>query len=228
VDGLALVGDEVVEIDHSGTAVTVWSVFDYKKPVNYCVPCSKRFFYGGRGDDWTHANNLIYLPSENAYLLSIRHTDSIIKFDRSNGRILWELGGPDSDYLIPEKDRFSHQHAPELLENGDILLFDNGNHRLPEEFSRVAEYRLDHIRKTASIVWEYRLTGDEPFSSSYGDVDRLANGNTLIADFNNTLTEVTPDGRIAWQVELFQRRAKLHKALRVPDLYFPNDSGISD
>lgn len=45
-------------------------------------------------------------------------------------------------------------HAPTPLANGNLLLFDNGPHRLdhPMPFSRVIEVE----RSTMKIVWEYR------------------------------------------------------------------------
>jgi hypothetical protein len=48
----------------------------------------------------------------------------VIRIDRNTGRILWKLGAPP----------LSGQHAPTLLTNGNILIFDNGPHRLDESF----------------------------------------------------------------------------------------------
>src|SRR5215470_18262654 len=71
------------------------------------------------------------------------------------------------------------QHAPTLLDNGNILIFDNGVHRLddPLPFSRVIEINPT----TNEIEWNYQ---DRPvsnfFSPRMGNAQRLPNGNTLI------------------------------------------------
>ena len=219
INGESFVGDEIVEIDDAGAIVWQWNLFDHLQPDVYCQPCSKRYFYGGWGLDWTHSNTLIRTAADDSYLLSVRHLDSILKISRTSGDILWQLGGSRSDFVFRAGEQFRHQHALELTPGGRYLLFDNGNHRQPVEFSRAAEYELDPKGKTASLVWSFVLTGDNCYSSSYGDVDRLANGNILIADFHNTLTEVTPKGEVVWRAVLFQRRAKLHQVLRLPGLY---------
>ena len=53
----------------------------------------------------------------------------------------------------------SHQHHPTMLDNGHILLFDNGSHHTrPVPYSRVIE--VDSA--TNQIKWEYKA--DPPFS----------------------------------------------------------------
>jgi hypothetical protein len=64
-------------------------------------------------------------------LLSFRNVSSVIMINRKTGAVYWKLGAPP----------LSGQHAPYILANGHILLFDNGPHRLDESlpFSRVLE-----------------------------------------------------------------------------------------
>jgi hypothetical protein len=77
-----------------------------------------------------------------------------------------------------------------LLDDGNILLFDNGTER-----SRVLE--LDPL--TARIVWSYGPP-EGFFSGSRGSNQRLPNGNTLITESNTgRVFEVTPDGRRVWE-----------------------------
>ncbi|HXF59502.1 MAG TPA: aryl-sulfate sulfotransferase, partial [Candidatus Saccharimonadales bacterium] len=91
---------------------------------------------------------------------------------------------------------FTHQHHARWLPNGHITMFDNGNFRLPL-FSRAVEYAVDEAQKTATLVWQYRLTPDV-FGPALGSVQRFANGNTLIGwgATRPALTEVAPDGSI--------------------------------
>jgi outer membrane protein assembly factor BamB len=90
------------------------------------------------------------------------------------------------------------QHDPDILPNGNILLFDNyGWFEKPEGRSRVIEFDP----QTMEIVWQYAGTPEQPFESLIrASQQRLANGNTLITESSGgRLLEVTPAGEIVWQ-----------------------------
>jgi hypothetical protein len=90
------------------------------------------------------------------------------------------------------------QHDPDILPNGNLLLFDNvGNFEKPEGRSRVIEFDPE----TMAIVWQYAGTRQSPLESKIrADQQRLANGNTLITESNGgRILEVTPSGEIVWQ-----------------------------
>ena len=90
------------------------------------------------------------------------------------------------------------------LEDGNILIFDNGVHRLddPLPFSRVIEINP----ATNKIGWTYQ---DRPVSNFFlprmCNAQRLPNGNTLINEASfGRFFEVTRDGEIVWEyVNLF-------------------------
>jgi outer membrane protein assembly factor BamB len=86
-------------------------------------------------------------------------------------------------------------HHPTLLENGNILIFDNGAFR--RGYSRVIE--LDPRANT--IVWEYKSDPPEKFFSiTRGASQRLPNGNTLITNSDSGLAfEIAPDGTTVWE-----------------------------
>ncbi|MEQ1722974.1 MAG: aryl-sulfate sulfotransferase, partial [Pseudobdellovibrio sp.] len=71
---------------------------------------------------------------------------------------------------------------PQILENGNLLLFDNGQTESATDnrTSRVAEYRLDYNSKTAELVWEYKPSFANDRRSGAGSVQVLSNGNLLI------------------------------------------------
>ena len=86
------------------------------------------------------------------------------------------------------------QHDPTVLENGNILLFDN---RGFNRKSRVVEF--DPFK--ASIAWQYAGDAQNDFySKTCGTSQRLPNGNTLITESDNgRALEVTADGQIVWE-----------------------------
>jgi hypothetical protein len=116
-------------------------------------------------------------------LLSLRTVDAVAILDMRTRRVEWALSG-----------LWHKQHDPTLLENGNLLVFDNRG--LGDE-SRVLE--VDPF--TQSIVWSYRGSEEHPFYSQYCGVNRpLPNGNVLVIESESgRVFEVTREGRIVWE-----------------------------
>ncbi|MDJ0868695.1 MAG: arylsulfotransferase family protein [Myxococcota bacterium] len=124
----------------------------------------------------------LYAPSN--LLTCVRNQDSIVVIDWDRKRLVWAWG----------RGVLSRPHHPTVIENGNILVFDNGPFR---RWSRVVE--VDPRRD--EIVWEYRAPRPEDFfSGGRGSNQRLPNGNTLIADSDSGRAfEVTREGEIVWE-----------------------------
>jgi Arylsulfotransferase (ASST) len=139
-----------------------------------------------QAEDWMHANSLDVTPW-GTILMSIRHLDTVIAIAPEWNRIEWRIGGVKSDFAFRDPaDRFYHQHFVRMLENGNVLLMDNGNGRAASEggqYSRALELALDWQSMTAVKAWEYRhLSGDGvyKYADKVGSAERLQNGNTLV------------------------------------------------
>jgi hypothetical protein len=210
----AMLQDYVIqEVDADGNVYWEWSTADHFSIADATRDIDRTSLF----IDWVHCN-AIEIDTDGNILLSSRHLDEITKIDRTTGEIVWRLGGRECrnnqfvfiDDLQEEGGDtlfygFSHQHGVRRLENGNILLFDNGNLKDPP-YTRVVEYMLDEVEKTATRVWEYRHTPGI-FSSEMGFAQRLANGNTLIGWGGNhtsgvAVTEVTPDGETAFELSM--------------------------
>lgn len=89
------------------------------------------------------------------------------------------------------------QHDPDILANGNILMFDNLGHLGLEGLSRV----LEVDPRTGGMVWTYAGTADRKLESTIRSAQqRLPNGNTLITESDGgRLLEVTPQGDIVWE-----------------------------
>lgn len=147
--------------------------------------------------------NAVELDFDGNLLISSRNLDEVTKINRQTGAVVWRWGGKRNQFtFIGDSRRFSHQHDIRLLPNGHYTLYDNGNGLTPE-YSRALEYVLDQTNKTARLVWEYRNTPDV-FAWGMGNAQRLPNGNTMIGwgTAMPTLTEVTPDGRKAFELTM--------------------------
>lgn len=68
-------------------------------------------------------------------------------------------------------------HAPMLLPNGHLIVFDNGpfrNYNNENNYSRAVAYEIDETAKTVRQVWQYgKNRGEKLFSSIVSDVDFL-------------------------------------------------------
>ena len=154
--------------------------------------------------------NAVGLDFDGNLLISSRHLDEVTKINRQTGAIIWRWGGKRNQFtFIGDNRRFSHLHDIRLLPNGHYTLYDNGNGLTPE-YSRALEYVLDQTHKTATLVWEYRNTPDV-FAWGMGNAQRLPNGNTMIGWGTTvpTLTEVTPDGRKAFELTMDRDASEL-------------------
>lgn len=193
---LPLIADGIREIvPATGETVWFWRSGDYISTDDYC-PAHMEGYFTGTAYDWTHANTVIYRPEESAVYLNIRHLDRLVKIAYPSGEIIWSMGA-GGDF---GEGLFYHSHDPEFLENGNILTFDNGNHRFPVEYSRAVEIAFDPALSWAEEVWAWPT---EPwfFDSSMGDANRLPNGNTLITSPHlGSIFEVTPSGEVVWNM----------------------------
>jgi len=113
---------------------------------------------------------------------------------------------------------FSHQHGIRRLQNGNIILFDNGNLHAPP-LSRAVEYKLDEQSKIAELVWEYRH--DPPlYGFALGFAQRVANGNTLICyGTAQRIIEVDRAGTKQWELAIDGPQIYAYRAFRIDSLY---------
>ncbi len=151
--------------------------------------------------DYVHPNS-IAIDSDTSILVSCRHMDEITKIHRRTGEIIWRLGGKNNDFtFLNDTIGFSHQHSISRLENGNILLFDNGNLH-DSLFSSAVEYTLDEVNYTATLVNRFRRDPDT-YSNHGANTQRIFNGNTIIGwgPYWPSATEFHPDGSVAIELD---------------------------
>ncbi|MEN9282099.1 MAG: hypothetical protein RL594_1034 [Bacteroidota bacterium] len=136
--------------------------------------------------DYLHVN-AVERDHDGNLLISCRNTDEVIKVEYPSGKLLWRFGGSASKgnqfrFLNDTSNGFvgfSHQHSMIRTRRGTIMLFDNGNLKPQPWSSRVAEYEIDEVLKTARLVWSHK-PNPETFAPTMGSVAELPNGNILI------------------------------------------------
>ena len=222
------VDDSIVQVVTPGTepvadgeSVLLWNSIDHV----VLDDCKQHFF----PHDYAHVNSLQVLDNGDI-LTSLRGCSQVYLINGETGEVTWKVGRSNStspewraNLLTVTGDpygEFCGQHAANLLDNGNLLLFDNGtacqvdettflSQRPSSQFSRVVEYSIDTTTKQANFVRDHSYrNGYDTWSSSAGLVAPLENGNWLISwgsmrtldnklatppPPGDTLTEVDPD-----------------------------------
>jgi len=174
--------DRLLEVTKQGEVLWEWHAYEHLDPE------TDRLTFNDWRDEWSHGNTILETP-EGHVLASFRNISTIGIIDKASGQFIWKLGPPT----------LSQQHDPQVLPNGNVLVFDNGAYRpnVPQTFSRVIE--IDPA--TNDVVWSYRDSPLYNFYSAYiSGAQRLPNGNTLICEgCTGRLFEVTSAGEIVWE-----------------------------
>jgi len=206
--------DYVIEVDReSGKVVNEWDLkksMDSKRSVMLSKQDIDDFTH-----NWAHANAVTYSPDDDCILVSTRY-QGLAKLTRDN-RLLWFLTphceiSKVADSLLTPLDRNGNviedeevltgvkyhedfdwvwgAHCPVLLENGHILIFDNGYHRRFEEidlysqvgYSRAVEYEIDDKNRIVRQVWEYghQELGREGYAVAVSSVQYLPGTNHIM------------------------------------------------
>ncbi len=171
------------EITPDGKTVWEWHCHEHLDPVEDVI-CP----LGGRRE-WTHANACKVLPDGNI-LTSFRVISTVAIIDKLSGEFRWKWG----------KGELAHQHDPSLLENGNVLVFDNGFHST--RFGNSPGSRIVEVNPaTSQIEWRYEARPQWDFFSGHvSGAQRLPNGNTLICEgVKGRLFEVTREGEVVWE-----------------------------
>ena len=215
-----VMGDEVVEFDLEGKAVWKWSAFDHLDPyrIGYETFDGYWFRRGFPGViDFSHANGIVYDPSDDSLLINFRIQSAVVKVDRKTRKIKWIAGEPDGwpaslqDKLFKMEGGgrwFYHQHSPSMTPQGTLLLFDNGNYGSRPynktiapgaAYSRAVEYKLDEKTRTMREVWSSETGGEGAVvSTAMGDVQFLTKTGNVLAHYGSLWPPGERESRKDW------------------------------
>lgn len=175
--------DAICEVNKYGRVVYEWKAYEHLD-IGKSIICPIDY-----KSEWTHANSIDVMSDEKSILVSFMLINTVAIINRQTGNIDWSWGPGE----------IAHQHCATAIENGNILIFDNGLHSAGGDFqfSRVIE--VDPSKN--KIVWEY--TEDSLtffYSSILGNCHRLSNGNTFVCDSENgRIFEITSEKKIVWE-----------------------------
>jgi hypothetical protein len=183
-------------------------------------------------DDWAHTNDVDFkdygnwtgcLISNRQFniILEINYTSAKTKDEASAEDIVWYYGDYGETHVL------NHQHDPNYLSNGNVMIADSDNHRVIEvnyttkkvewsfddglgwcrEADEMSDGRIligddDEVlivdKDTKDVEWRY----NHMVLLVY-DCDELDNGNILISNNDGYVVEVDPDtNEIVWEYNI--------------------------
>lgn len=189
---------------------------------------------GSDSANWLHVNSIQYDETLDQIVISSRNVSEIYIIDHSTttaeaatgsggtygkgGDLLYRWGNPEAYQRGTAADRkLFGQHFPHFIrnsvsDNGKLIVFNNGNGRLPS-FSEVyvlnpptdgpGVYTSSTTLPYGPITPDYTYTAPVPgdfYSSIISGAQRLPNGNTLIMEgTKGRIFEINPAETILWE-----------------------------
>lgn len=159
--------------------------------------------------------NAFNLDDDGNLLFSFRNHSAIMKISRETGEIMWRWGGRKNEFTFVGEHQenapyyFARQHNIKRLVNGNVTLFDNGEFHSPW-YSRAAEYKLDEVNKTATLLSEYRYASGNISTQAAGNAAKLSDGGWFVgygilnpgSQVMRNIVEVHADGSTAFELSL--------------------------
>lgn len=182
--------------------LTEWHSLDGVPPSDSYEPEGAR---SASSFDYFHLNSA-NLDDDGNIVVSARHTWAIYKIERKTGKLLWKLGGKDSDFKMGKGAQFAWAHDAVPEGKGVYRIFDNaaGDKGAPKlsDASRVIRIKLDEKRKTVKLL-SAQEHPDRISSGTQANGQRLPNGNLFVGwGTSGVFSEFTPGGRMLFDAEL--------------------------
>jgi hypothetical protein len=151
--------------------------------------------------DWFHVNSIDPEPGGDL-LISARTTWAAYQLQGGTGVILWQLGGTNSSFAMGPGTRTAWQHDARMLPDGEVTLFDDGSNPPVHHQSRAVRIALDVQSHQATLSAAYQHPSPL-LSSSQGNVQTLADGNTVVGYGGvPQVSEFAPGGALLFDAHL--------------------------
>ena len=226
-------GQKIVEWNEDHEVIWSWNPFDHFTMDdfdNYETTWYEAYF--NQEYDWMHSNAFHFDEQESVIYVSHRHLSRITKISYPSGDVIWNMGLP-SEYNTGDENictdlLFSFQHNIQLLDDGNLIFFDNGNlsEMLLGDSSPTTRIRRIRVidNSYCETVWQYDLP-QNLYGLGMGSVQLLDNGNYSIYTFGSGLNdpecsviEVTPDKDIIWKAT-GNPNVAWYRAYKIPQLH---------
>jgi len=156
-----------------------------------------------------HVNNVQYSKQDDTLVFSDLDHAQVAKIKRTDGSTVWVLNGTTRTFT--GDTWVGGEHGLHLLGLDDLLIFNNNSRMVAggtaqlggtADGSSAIEIKLDLTAKTVAKTWTYKATGTNFQNDVMGDVQRLPNGNTMVAySTKGLIREINSSGTVLQELK---------------------------
>ena len=150
-----------------------------------------------------HVNNIQYSKFDDTLVFSDHIHCAVAKVKRTDGSTVWILNNATKTFT--GDTWLGSEHGIHVLGLDDFLIFNNNSKIIAGstepggtgDGSGALEIKLDLTAKTVTKIWSYKAMGTTYQTDVMGDLQRLPNGNIVIAfGGKGIIQEIKPDGTV--------------------------------
>lgn len=144
----------VIQEVENDKVIWQWDASDYSEFFEFNP--NKEVFSDDEPADYLHTNTITLDTTDGNIIMSFRDLNQIIKLERRTGKILWRLGGLNSDFALTKQMKFLGQHAVKFASDHSLLFLDNGSDKT-RPYSRIVKFKLDEKGKKVVQFEQYKI-----------------------------------------------------------------------
>jgi hypothetical protein len=193
-------------------------IFEWRASDHIPIEMTMRSYVGSdlgvypvNGFDYVHINSVDKDHLGN-YIISNRHTHTVMCISPKGGGTLWILGGKHNMFEDLSDGRatgFTWQHHARWHGTNRLSIFDNakstnGGNQYIGDHSRGMMLELDTEAMTVRLLHDYYDPSHPKLSESQGSMQVLNDTGRVLVDYGffPAMTEFTPDGRVLCDIRL--------------------------
>lgn len=160
--------------------------------------------------------NSINVAADGNLIVSMRNTWAVYKIERPSGRVLWRLGGKNSDFSVSSAARFAWQHDVTPQPGSRLTVFDNGaGNTKVETRSRGLLLAVDEQARRVTLIHEYLHRSPSVLTAALGSVQLLPDGHVFVGWGQSPYaTEYDADGTVIYDLELKDSHTVSYRTFR--------------
>lgn len=207
-EGEPTVEDYIIEIDrNSGDIINEWDLNQSLDNTRDAMTDDEEDWFHANAVVYDESDNTILVSGRTQGLIKLTENNEVVWImgphrgwgTNANGTDLTQFllqpldagGDPieDPDVLDGAENHLDfewnwYQHAPLIMPNENIMLFDNGDNRNftgKGPYSRAVEFKIDEMNMTIQQIWAYgKSRGTETYARVVSDVDYLEEQNQVV------------------------------------------------
>jgi hypothetical protein len=171
-----------------------------------------------------HLNGFCIDANNEFVYISFKNYSRVLKVEKKTGKEVFSWGRKMASGEALEGDTFfRHQHAPVILKDGSLAIFDNSDMRVGDKSCAVRVISQPDKTKHSKIVWQYNCIFEPNIwrnkSARGGNIEEMKNGNFLVCEGGiNRIFEITRNKNLVWQA-MVEKKTENDTAWKAFPLY---------